>query len=341
MTASLHVFTVSPRSSQPATYWERITSMISWSERHGFSGVLIFTGNDTFVDPWVAAQHLLATTRHLIPLVAVNPVYMHPFTAAKLVSSFAYVYGRETWLNMVTGAALSYLRGVGDRSDHDTRYERLTEYVSCIRGLLREPRYSFEGAFYQLDKLQLLPRLPAELAPTVLLSGQSPAARAAARATGSMSMQMLSGQLAAAVSRDVAGIHFGIITRPSEDEAWAAARRHFVPSPEAQAMLELSLANTDSQWKQRMALAARQREQAAPGYWLEPFCNLQADCPYFVGSHQQVAELLRGLVAQGVETVILDSPCDEEELRQVGLALAQADLSVRRAVGGERRGAGA
>ena len=65
MTASLHVFTVSPRSSQPATYWERITSMISWSERHGFSGVLIFTGLTAYdvqkisrmaADPQIAGQ---------------------------------------------------------------------------------------------------------------------------------------------------------------------------------------------------------------------------------------------------------------------------------------------
>jgi alkanesulfonate monooxygenase len=330
----LHVFTVSPRSTDPARYWLGVTSIIELSERHGYSGVLIFTGNDTLVDPWVAAQHLLSTTRHLIPLVAVNPVYMHPFTAAKLVNSFAYIYGRQTWLNMVTGAALSYLRGVGDHSDHDTRYLRLGEYLSAIEGLLSQPRYSLDGRFYQLDQLQLLPRLPPELRPGLLLSGQSEAAREVALASGATSMQMLPADLAAGLSPGVTGIHFGVITRAEEGDAWEAARRRFAPDPDAPAMLELSLANTDSRWKQRMAQAVHQRERAAPGFWLEPFCNLQADCPYFVGSHQQVAGLLRALVSRGVEVMILDQPPDEVELAETALALAVAGLTVRRASSG-------
>ncbi len=335
--APLHVFTVSPRSTAPATYWHGITRIIELSERHGFSGVLIFTGNDTFVDPWVVAQHMAMTTRHLYPLVAVNPVYMHPFTAAKLVNSLAYVYGRRTWLNMVTGAALSYLRSVGDPSDHDTRYDRLAEYIVAIRGLLTQPRYSLDGRFYQIDKLQLSPRLPPELAPGILLSGQSPAARAVCEATGSMAMQMLPGTLAEALAPGVAGIHLGIITRADEGEAWAAARRRFPHDPEARAMLELSLGNTDSQWKQRMVQAARQSASAAPGYWLEPFCQMQADCPYFVGSHRQVGELLRALVRGGIETVILDLPADEVEVAEAARAIAGSGLTVRRASDREAR----
>ena len=41
-------------------------------------------------------------TKNLCPLVAVNPVYMHPFAAAKMVSSFALMYQRKVYLNMIT-----------------------------------------------------------------------------------------------------------------------------------------------------------------------------------------------------------------------------------------------
>jgi alkanesulfonate monooxygenase len=327
----LHIFSVSPRSTDPQHYWTGVTRIIELSERYGLSGVLIFTGNDTFVEPWVTAQHLVATTRHLIPLVAVNPVYMHPFTVAKLVSSLAYVFARPTWLNMVTGAALSYLRSVGDAASHDTRYQRLSEYLTAVAGLLTQPRLSLDGQFYQLDKVQLLPRPPRELAPRFLLSGQSPEAHEVARRHGAVTMQMLPPGLLDELAAGVTGIHFGIITRRREADAWAAARRRFPEQPEARAMLQLSLANTDSHWKQRMVAAAAQRERAAPGFWLEPFCDLHADCPYFVGSHDQVAALLRGLAERGVTAIILDLPADDEELAETAAAIALAGVAVQRA----------
>lgn len=331
MSTPMYLFTVSPRSTDPRTYWNGVTSMFELSERHGYSGVLIFTGNDTFVEPWVAAQHLLMTTRQLIPLVAVNPLYMHPFTVAKLVSSFAYTYGRATWLNLVTGAAVSYLKSMGDRSEHDTRYQRLAEYVQVLRGLWAESRVSLDGAFYQLDKVQLLPRIPAPLAPQLLLSGQSPAARAVARAQGARSMQMLPPGLLAGLTSDVAGIHFSVVTRSQEAEAWAAARRLYPTSPEAQQMLELSMANSDSHWKRRMIETATGDTAHAAGYWIEPFRNLHVDSPTFVGSHRQVASLLRALSEAGIDTVILDLPPQEEEVAEVSRAIALSGISVQRA----------
>lgn len=333
----IHLFTVSPRASDPRTYWANIEQVIDLSERHGYSGMLIFTGNDTFVEPWAAAQRLIERTRHLIPLVAVNPVYMHPFTVAKLISSFAYLYGRKTYLNMVTGAALSYQKSLGDPIDHGARYDRLGEYLSIVKGLLTQPRLSHQGRTYQLANLQLLPRVPADLMPGFLLSGQSDAALQVARASEAVSMQMLPGTLESGVRAGVGGIHFGVVTRPTEDEAWRAARRLFPEDIEGQAMLELSMANTDSQWKQRMKLAAEQGQGAHPGYWLEPFRNFKADCPYFVGSHAQVAGLMTRLVAAGIDTIILDLPPVEEEFEQVRVAFAGTGLTIERATAAPAR----
>lgn len=329
--SEIHLFTVSPRSTDPATYFRRIQTMIDLSEAYGASGMLIFTGNDTFVEPWVVAQHLVTHTRNLIPLVAVNPLYMHPFTVAKMITSLAYVYGRKTYLNMVTGAALSYLRAMGDSTDHDTRYERLREYVDVIRGLLSEPRFRYEGRFYPLSDVQLGPRLPEGMQPGILLSGQSEAALDVARKTGSVSMQMLPGSLLDGLAPEVRGIHFGIVTRPSLDDAWTAAKALFPPSPEGQAMLDLSMANTDSRWKQRMMMVAKAEVDAYPGYFIEPFRNFKADCPYYVGDYEEVAQLLRGLARAGVDTIILDLPPEEEEMRHLREAARLSGLHIRRA----------
>lgn len=151
--------------------------MLQWSDQYNCTGMLLFTGNDTYVDPWVVAQTVIARTKDLSPLIAVNPLYMHPFTAAKLVSSFAYVWRRKVFLNMVTGTALSHMQALNDHVSHDDRYARLAEYVAIIRALLASTApVTFHGHFYRCENLQLPPGIPAELQPEYLIAGSSDAA---------------------------------------------------------------------------------------------------------------------------------------------------------------------
>jgi alkanesulfonate monooxygenase len=81
--------------------------------------VLIFTGNSS-ADPWVNAQLVIEQTEKLVPLVAVQPAHMHPHTGAKVISSLAFVYGRQVDLNLVTGGNRNHLRAVGSHLDHGT-----------------------------------------------------------------------------------------------------------------------------------------------------------------------------------------------------------------------------
>lgn len=320
---NIDVFTVCPRSLDPERYWERILTVMRASDVYDYTGLLIFTGNDTFVEPWVVAQTVMVEAKRLEPLVAVNPLYTHPYTVAKLIASFAYVYQRRTWLNMVAGAALSYQQALGDRLPHEERYDRLREYMEVIKALLTQPRASYEGKHYQLAKVQLLPRVPPQLQPKLLLSGQSDPALKVADALGAVSMQMLPSTLAEGLNR-ARGVHLGIVARPSEEEAWKAAKALFPEDKVGQAVLELSMQNNDSEWKRRMKLAADSKIAARPGFWLDPFRNFQADCPYFVGSHAQAAELVAKLIRAGIQTIILDILPSEEEFQHVDIVFKQA-----------------
>ncbi|HZH14909.1 MAG TPA: LLM class flavin-dependent oxidoreductase [Archangium sp.] len=317
-------FTVSPRTPDASLYWKNIETVMRLSDRYGYTGLLIFTGNDVLIEPWVVAERVLAGTRQLSPLVAINPLYMHPFTAAKFISSFAHLHGRRTYVNLVTGAALSYQESFHDRLSHDERYERLQEYAEVMKGLLTLPSVSHEGRYYQVSNLQLLPRPPEALRPGFLLAGQSEAALRTATAVGAVSMQMLPATLGEGLRAGVRGVHFGIVTRPQEAEAWKAARALFPEDALGQEVLELSMRNTDAEWKWRMKLAAEGASVARHGYWVEPFRNFKADCPYFVGDHGQVAALIVSLVQQGIDTVILDIPPLEEEFHHIDLALKEA-----------------
>src|SRR5215217_5827962 len=101
---TLALFATCPQSKdlEPSAYRSRVSEVATWCDRAGYRGVLIYTDNQ-LVDPWLVAQLVVESTEHLCPLVAVQPVYMHPYTAANMVSSIAYLYRRRIFLNMVAG----------------------------------------------------------------------------------------------------------------------------------------------------------------------------------------------------------------------------------------------
>src|SRR5262249_44503299 len=145
----LRIFPAIPRNSDSTKYVDELMRIARFSDLNGFAGVLLFTGNDVFVEPWSMAQHILTHTSKSSPLIAVNPIYMHPFTVAKFVSSFALLYRRKIYLNMVTGTATSDLAGLGEQRTHRERYSRLGGGTPILRQALRPTRTGpFRGAIY-------------------------------------------------------------------------------------------------------------------------------------------------------------------------------------------------
>jgi alkanesulfonate monooxygenase len=330
---AIEVFTISPRTTNQVLYWKDIQAVARLSQKYDCTGVLIFTGNDVYVDPWIVAHQVMNETETLCPLVAVNPVYMHPFTAAKMISSLAYLYKRKVYLNLVTGTALSYLEALGDGLSHDERYDRLQEYVQIISLLLRGPGLvSFAGKHYQVSDLLLLPAVPESLFPGFLVAGQSEAAQRICAAVGGVGMQMLKPQLEQAVNGQ-SGIHFGIVTRDQEQKAWEAARRLYPEDAEGQEILEFSMANTDSVWKRHLKGISDAAQPLPPNYWLTPFRNLKADCPYVVGDYEYVAGLIVSLIERGIRTFILEIPPHEQEFYHIDMAFKAAASRVSTRLG--------
>jgi alkanesulfonate monooxygenase len=319
--AKLRIFPAVSRNRDPAKYVEELMRIAHFSDRNGFSGILLFAGNDVFVEPWSMAQHILAHTQRSSPLIAVNPIYMHPFTAAKLVSSFALLYGRKVYLNMITGTATSDLHGLGDEHSHESRYSRLGEFISLVRELLTSARpVNFKGQFYTTNHLQLRPRLPAALMPEFLIAGQSDDARRISTEMQCLMMQMLPPNLDEGIKAP--GLNFGIFAREERDQARRAAKLRFRDSAENRELLKLTMENTDSVWKRRLNEAGQNGELHENGYWLLPFLTFQADCPYLVGSYAEIGAKLRSFAEKTVGTIILDVVADEQELHHVCKALA-------------------
>ena len=299
-------------------YVDEVKAVARWSEDCGCKGILVYTDN-SLVDPWLVSQIILQNTRTLCPLVAVQPAYMHPYAVAKIVSSFAHLYERRIYLNMVAGGFTTDLAALNDTTPHDKRYARLIEYTSIIKQLLGYAGpVTFEGEFYTIRNLRMTPPLPAPLLPGVFVSGSSEAGLSAAKALGATAVKYPKpageyGQANAEECLD-AGVRVGIITRASADEAWRIAHERFPTDKKGQLTHKLAMKVSDSSWHKQLSEIAAESTIGETPYWLVPFENYKTFCPYLVGDYQAVSDELAHYVTAGYRTFILDIPAHQDEL---------------------------
>jgi alkanesulfonate monooxygenase len=335
---SLELFATCPQSKDvdASEYRRRVSEVARWTDRAGYRGILIYTDNQ-LVDPWLVAQVVIEASEQLCPLVAIQPVYMHPYTAAKLVTSFAHLYGRRIFLNMVAGGFRNDLRALGDETEHGDRYARLIEYTVLIKRLLQGEQVSFSGAYYDVDRLSLRPPLPAELFPGIFVSGSSNAGVAAACAIGATAVKYPKPpQEEVSTSADGAGIgiRVGVIARDDDAHAWQVARKRFPEDRKGQVTHSLAMKVSDSRWHRQLSELGADSSEENP-YWLGPFENYKTFCPYLVGSYSTVAVELARYIELGFETFIVDIPPDADELDHTALAFAHAARRVRGSAAGE------
>ena len=157
---SIRLFSTCPPSSQyKGDYLRKVKDIAAWCDDAGIEGILVYTDN-SLVDPWLVSQVILTTTSNLAPLVAIQPVYMHPYTAAKMVATFSHLYNRRIFLNMVAGGFVNDLVALGDSTEHDERYDRLIEYVSIMKLLFEGPEsVTYTGTYFAIKNLTIKPQI--------------------------------------------------------------------------------------------------------------------------------------------------------------------------------------
>ncbi|MGI9002307.1 MAG: LLM class flavin-dependent oxidoreductase [Pseudonocardia sp.] len=330
----VEIFATCPQSKDVGAdeYLTRVADVARWSEQAGCRGILVYTDNG-LVDPWLVSHVILESTERLAPLIAIQPVYMHPYSAAKMVTSLAYLLGRRIFLNMLAGGFKNDLLALGDETPHDERYERTVEYTRIVLDLLRgEEPVTLEGRYYNVKNLSLTPALPAELFPGVLISGSSPAGLAAAEAIGATPVKYPKppGEENPEDHADAFGVRVGVIARESADEAWRVALERFPEDRRGQITHRVAMSTSDSHWHRQLSdrehaggKAAGPDDEPEP-YWLGPFQNYSTFCPYLVGSHTRVAREIAQYVGLGCSTFILDIPPSEEELEHTGVVFREA-----------------
>jgi alkanesulfonate monooxygenase len=319
----IEIFSTSPQSKDHPheTYIQQVVDVARWSEEAGCTAILVYTDN-SLVDPWLVSQIILQNTKHLCPLIAIQPIYMHPYTVAKMVASFGHLYGRRIYLNMVAGGFKNDLAALNDTTPHDDRYTRLVEYATIIKMLLSSPDpVTYEGKFYRVEKLRMTPPLAPELFPDMLMSGSSEAGLAAAKAVGAVAVQYPKParecEPIALLNGFPAGVRVGIIARETAEEAWTIAYARFPGDRRGQIAHRLAMKVSDSHWHKQISDTAKELGSTQGVYWVWPFENYKTFCPYLVGSYQDVSEEISRYLQIGYRTFILDIPPNREELQYV------------------------
>lgn len=326
----LQVFSTCPQSKHHSAdeYARHVVEVARWSENHGFAGILVYSDN-SLTDPWTVSSHILENTDCIAPLVAVQPVYMHPYMAATKVASLAHLYQRRVYLNMIAGGFKNDLLALNDQTPHDDRYVRLVEYTQIVMDLLREKRaVTFEGKYYKVENLTLGPDMPSELLPGVLVSGSSNAGEQAALSLGATAVKYPRRPTDEAAQTDRiaenTGIRVGVIARENTEQAWQVAHSRFPDDRRGQLLHQMAMKVSDSQWHQQLTEVADETRSYDDPYWLGPFRNYQTFCPYLVGSYEQVGQELSRYIELGNHTFILDIPPDQEELQHTAIAFSEA-----------------
>lgn len=325
----IRVFSTLPQSSAVAgDYLETAIEIARWSEETGCAGALIYTDN-SLLDPWVVAQAVIERTERLAPLIAVQPIYMHPYNAAKLVTSIGHLYGRRVLLNMVAGGFVNDLRSLDDVTEHDERYDRLIEYASVLQALLGTPdAVSFEGRWYRLDRVRLRPPHDPALMPGLTVSGSSLAGAVAAQRLGATAIQYPRPAIDYHGAHDLElpdkGIRIGIIARDNALEAWRVAWSRFPADERGQLTHRLAMRASDSVWHRQLSVLAEASTQQGRAYWLHPFENYRTFCPYLVGSYDDVARAIGEYLELGFRTFITDIPQERQDLEHVSIVFDRA-----------------
>jgi alkanesulfonate monooxygenase len=335
MSLGVEVFSTCPQSKDVdrAEYLERVAEVARWSDEAGYRGILVYTDNG-IADPWLVSQIILQNTEQLCPLVAIQPIYMHPYTAAKMVSTLGLLHGRRVFLNMLAGGFKNDLIALNDETPHDDRYVRTVEYTKIMTALLSGPEpVTFEGKYYKVTNLKLTPPLPPELFPGVLISGSSEAGLAAAREIQGTAVKYPKPPGEEDDQRGDtidSGVRVGVIARDTADEAWRVALERFPEDRKGQIAHGLAMKVSDSQWHKQLSQLDEKPVSEENPYWLGPFQNYKTFCPYLVGTYERVGEELASYIRFGYKTFILDIPPSYDEIQHTAAAFNSAqELAAR------------
>ncbi|OQO14333.1 hypothetical protein B0A48_01209 [Cryoendolithus antarcticus] len=128
-------------------------------------------------EPVTLSSLLLAKTERLKLIIALLPGPWNPAVAAKQIASIDHFSDGRAAVNIVSGWFKLEFTSIGQWwLDHAERYRRSREFISCLKGIWTEDKFTFKGDFYQFHDYSLKPKplvLPGRPYPEIFQGGNS------------------------------------------------------------------------------------------------------------------------------------------------------------------------
>jgi FMNH2-dependent dimethyl sulfone monooxygenase len=313
--------------------WHYVQRLARRSEEIGYDITLIaelflndIKGIDApALDAWSTAAALAAVTERLELMVAVRPTFHNPAILAKQAANIDHIANGRLALNVVSSWWKDEARRYGIQFDeHDDRYARTSEWLAVLDGLWRQPRFTFQGRYYQVEETILEPkpiRLPR---PVIYAGGESETAKTLiSRACDAYVMhgdppERIAPKIAdMRARREQASTHLGVALPPL---TFGMAAYAIVRDTEAEARRELEritnvTPGSPGYHNYQDWIANTRLEQRVS---LEDYSvsnrGLRAG---LVGTAEQVAERVRALAAAGVDLLLLQCSPQLEEMERI------------------------
>jgi alkanesulfonate monooxygenase len=293
-------------------FYNGVKEFIIKSDDYGYAGILLPESNSAILNPWFFANQIFHLSEHLIPFIAINPVYTHPFFVAKYIFNMSFFSKRPMYLNYITGTALFDSPNLGDTQKHNSKYDRLQEYIQIVNGLLEEPKpLNYHGQFYDIQNLSLPQTLHKNARPHSYVAGSSASSLSVIKTTASSRLSMAMSLADFAVLNENRtydlGFHLGIISRESDEEA-ADVLLSFCPDDKLKKSIQyMSTVKSKIIWKKELLEKSVQLTDDDV-YNLIPFTNGYSDVPYLVGNYVNVARYIYEYLNLGLGLLVIEIP---------------------------------
>lgn len=165
--------------------WDYVKRLAQRSEQIGYDLTLIaelllndIKGIDSpSLDAWSTAAALAAVTERLELMVAVRPTFHQPAVLAKQAATIDGISNGRLSLNVVSAWWSEEARRYGMHFEaHEDRYARTDEWLKVVDGAWKEPRFTHQGHYYNVDTV-LEPKPVRTPRPVIYAGGESEAAK--------------------------------------------------------------------------------------------------------------------------------------------------------------------
>jgi alkanesulfonate monooxygenase len=222
------------------TYIDYLAQIARAAEINRFDGVLMVNGQ-TGDEPWMISALLARETRRLKFVTAFHPYALSPWCATQMAATYQRATGGRLVWNIIQGGSDALQHAIGDQAAHDERYARASEYLDVVKGFWNNESFHYDGRYYKAAGGGLRGPLRKAPLPLICTAGASDAARdLGARHADYYLMTAEQPSVNQAIMDDVraraarfgrADIRFGlsvdVIARPTDEEAFAEARRFY------------------------------------------------------------------------------------------------------------------